>query len=106
MLRGTLFAFDRDHAGTPHTGPDMTTWDVLTGSPTVPSGALTELAALRAGLPGYAVTITSHSPTYRFEATRRGDGPGPWCVVSSDPGDLWRELAGRTQPTALDGDSL
>ena len=68
----------------------MTTWDVLTGSATVPSGALTELAALRAALPGYAVTITSHSPAYRFEATRRGDGPGPWCVVSSDPGDLWR----------------
>jgi len=59
----------------------MSTWDVLTGSATLPSGALTELAALRAALPGYAVTITSHSPAYRFEATRRGDGPGPWCVV-------------------------
>ena len=106
MLRGTLFAFDRDYAGTPHTGPDMSTWDVLTGSATLPSGALTELAALRAALPGYAVTITSHGPAYRFEATRRDDGPGPWCVVSSDPGDLWRELAGRTRPTAPDGDSL
>jgi hypothetical protein len=84
----------------------MSTWDVLTGSATLPSGALTELAALRAALPGYAVTITSHSPAYRFEATRRGDGPGPWCVVSTDPGDLWRELAGRTRPTTLDGDSL
>ena len=60
MLRGTLFAFDRDHADTP-TGPDMTTWDVLTGSAIVPSGLLTELAALRAALPGYEVTITSHS---------------------------------------------
>ena len=30
----------------------MTTWDVLTGSATVPSGLLTELAALRAALPG------------------------------------------------------
>ena len=43
----------------------MTTRDVLTGSAIVPSGALTELAALRATLPGYAVTITSHSPAYR-----------------------------------------
>ena len=106
VLRGTLFAFDRDHAGTLHTGPDIPTWDVRTGSATVPSGALTELAALRAALPGYAVTITSQSRTYRFEATHRGDGPGTCCVISSDPADLWRELAGRARPTALDGDSL
>ena len=84
----------------------MTTWDVFTGSATVPSGALTELAALRAVLPGYDVNITSHTPTYRFEATRRGDGPGTWCVISSDPGDLWRELAGRARPAALVGDDL
>ena len=84
----------------------MTTWDVFTGSASVPSGALTELAALRAALPGYDVIITSHSRTYRFEATRRGDGPGTWCVISSKPADLWRELAGRAQPAALDGDSL
>ena len=70
----------------------MTTWDVFTGSATVPPGALTELAALRAVLSGYDVTITSHSrtPDHRFEATRRGDGPGPWCLISSDPADLWR----------------
>jgi hypothetical protein len=84
----------------------MTTWDVLTGSATVPSGALTELAALRAALPGYEVTITSHSRTYRFEAVHHGDGPGTCCVISSDPADLWRELAGRARPTALDGYSL
>ena len=84
----------------------MTRWDVFTGSPTVPSGALTELAALQAALPGYAVNITSHSRTYRFEATRRGDGPGTCCVISSDPADLWRELAGRARPAALDGDDL
>jgi hypothetical protein len=84
----------------------MSTWDVFTGSATVPSGALTELAALRAALPGYDVIITSHSRTHRFEATRRGDGPGISCVISSDPADLWRELAGRARPAALDGDSL
>ncbi len=82
----------------------MNTWDVLTGSATVPPGALTELAALRAALPGYDVTITSHSRTHRFEATRRDDGPGPWCLISSDPADLWRELADRARPAALDGD--
>ncbi len=41
----------------------------------------------------------------RYEAIHHdGDGPGPWCVVSTDPADLWQELAGRTRPTALDGD--
>ena len=84
----------------------MTTWDVFTGSASVPAGALTELAALNAALPGYDVSITSHSPAYRFEAIRRGSIPGPWCVVSSDAADLWRELAGRGRPAALDGDSL
>ena len=47
--------------------------------------------------------ITSHSRTHRFEATRRSSGPGPWCVISSDPADLWRELADRARPAVLDG---
>ena len=67
-------------------------WDVFTGCPSVPPGTLTELAALRAALPRYDVIVTSHSPRYRFEAIRRDDGPGPWCLISSDPADLWREL--------------
>ena len=84
----------------------MTVWDVFTGSPAVPPGALAELAALRAALPGYDVTITSHSRTHRFEATRRTSGPGPWCLISSDPADLWHELGDRARPAALDGDRL
>lgn len=51
------------------------------------------------------MNVTSDTPDYRFEATRRDDGPGTWCVISSDPGDLW-ELAGRARPAALDGDDL
>ena len=84
----------------------MSTWDAFTGAATVPPGALAELAALRAALPGYDVSITSHSRTHRFEATRCGNGPGTCCVISSDPSDLWLELAGRARPAALDGDSL
>lgn len=71
----------------------MTGWEVLTGRATVPAAMLAELAALRAALPGYDVNITSHSPTHRFEAVRREDGPGLWCLISSDPADLWDELA-------------
>ena len=73
----------------------MTGRDVLTGQVSVPAGMLAELAALRAALPGYDVNVTSHSPARRFEAIRRDPGPGIWCVVSSDPADLWRELAPR-----------
>jgi len=83
----------------------MSEWDVFAGRPGVPAWMLAELEALRAALPGYDVIITSHSPTWRFEATRRdADGPGPWCVISSVPGDLWWELAGRLRPAALDRD--
>ena len=73
----------------------MTGWDVLTGRASIPAAMLAELAALRAALPGYDVILTSHSPDYRYEAIRRANGPGPWCVVSADPADLWRELAPR-----------
>lgn len=73
----------------------------------VPGWMVAELDALRAALPGYDVIITSHSPAWRFEAIRRDDdAPGPWCVISSDPGDLWWELAGRIRPSALDGDHV
>ncbi len=72
----------------------MTAWDVLTGRASVPAGMLAEVAALR----GYDVGLISHGPARRFEAVRRGPGPGIWCVVSTDPADLWRELADRASP--------
>jgi hypothetical protein len=40
----------------------VTTWDVFTGSASVPPGALAKLAALRAALPAHAVSISSHCP--------------------------------------------
>jgi hypothetical protein len=70
----------------------MTHWDVFTGRASLPPGGLAELSQLRAALPGYDVIVTSHSLTHRFEAIRRSGGPGPWCVISTDPADLWREL--------------
>ena len=84
----------------------MTSWDVFTARQGLPPGMVAELDALRAALPAYGVLITSNSPRYRFEATRRGGGPGPYCVISSDPADLWRELAGQPRPAALDGDDV
>jgi hypothetical protein len=66
--------------------------ETFSGRASLPPGALTELAALRLALPGYEVIITSRHDRYRFEAVRRRGQTGPWCVISSDPADLWREL--------------
>jgi hypothetical protein len=66
-------------------------WDVFTRRPAPTLGILAELSQVHAAPPGYDVIVTSHSPAYRFEATPR-PGPGPWCVISTDPADLWREL--------------
>jgi hypothetical protein len=54
----------------------MTHWDVFTGQPSLPPGMLAELSQLRAALPGYDVIVTSHSPSWRFEAIRRSGAPG------------------------------
>ena len=76
----------------------MTRWDVFTSRPSLPPGILAELSQLRAALPGYDVIVPSHSPGWRFEAIRRhSDGPGPWCVISTDPAGLWRELTPYTR---------
>ena len=83
----------------------MTGWDVYDGRASPPAGMMAELAALRAALPGYDVILTSHSPARRYEATRRDPGPGTWCVISSDPADLWRELAPRARPAPQAGRS-
>ena len=106
VLRAMLFRSTRTTPAAPHGTGDERHVGRVHRSATVPPGALTELTALQAALPGYEVNITSHSRAYRFEAIHRGDGPGTCCVISSDPADLWRELAGRARPAALDGDSL
>ena len=78
----------------------MTGWDVFTGRALLPPSTVTELAALRAALPGYDVIITSHSGQYRYEAIRRHGHTRPWCVISTDPADLWRELGPCMRPVA------
>ena len=73
-------------------------WDVFARRPALTPGMLAELSQLRAALPGYDVIVTRHGPAYRYEAIRRPGAPagGPWCVISSNPADLWHELAGRS----------
>jgi hypothetical protein len=76
------------------------TWDVLTRQSPPPPRILAELTQLRAALPGYDVTITARSGSHRFEVIRQADGPGPWCLISTDPADLLRELAPHARNTA------
>jgi hypothetical protein len=60
-----------------------------------PPDMLAEMARLSAELSGYDVIMTRRGGSRRFEAIRRPGGPeaGPWCVISADSADLWRELA-------------
>jgi hypothetical protein len=66
---------------------------------------LAELSRLRAALPGYDVIVTSPSPGWRFEAIRRpgSTGPRPWCLISTDPADIWHELIPNTRYGASTG---
>jgi hypothetical protein len=73
---------------------------VFTRQPPPPPEILAELTQLRAALPGYDVTITARSGSYWFEVIRQADGPGLWCLISTDPADLLRELAPRARHTA------
>jgi hypothetical protein len=65
-------------------------------------------AALRAAFPAYTVNVIQiRGDGPRFEAVSR-DGRSPYCLISSDAREIWRELrhdALRTEamPTALPG---
>jgi len=75
-------------------------WDVFTGGLMFAPETRAEAARLQAALPGYDVVVTSHGHGWRFEAVRCSGGPqaGPWCVISSDLAELWRELAPWIRP--------
>jgi hypothetical protein len=65
--------------------------------PAPPADVQGELHALRAGLPGYDITVRAVAGKWRFDARRLHDGPGPYAVITTDPRELWRELAHREQ---------
>jgi hypothetical protein len=50
------------------------------------------LAALRMAFPNYRFTvIVTGDLKRRFEAVAK-DGSQPWCLISSDPAEIWSEL--------------
>jgi hypothetical protein len=57
----------------------------------LPNAAL-QAAALRAAFPSYVVNvIISRGGRPRFEVVSR-DGGNPYCLISSDAREIWREL--------------
>jgi hypothetical protein len=57
--------------------------------------ARVQAAALRAAFPGYIVNVIvmAHGEKPRFELVSR-DGSNPYCLISSDAREIWRELSG------------
>ena len=64
----------------------MTGWPVKT--------AQDQAAALQAAFPSYTVTVIPHyRGRPRIEAISR-DGGNPWCLISDEAHEIWRELRG------------
>jgi len=64
----------------------------VTGLPVPPAPASVQAAALRAAFPGYSVNVLrQRGERPRFELVSR-DGGSPYCLISEDPREIWREL--------------
>ena len=62
----------------------------------VTAPASVHAAALRKAFPRYAVNVLrQRGERPRFEVAHR-DGGSPYCLISEDPREIWREL--RSQP--------
>lgn len=58
------------------------------------SSALAQAAALRVAFPGYVVNVLlNRRDKPRFEVVSR-EGGDPYCLMSSDAQEIWRELRG------------
>jgi hypothetical protein len=61
----------------------------------LPDDARAQAEALRAAFPGYVVNlIMSRGDRPRFEVVNRSGG-NPYCLISTDAREIWRELRGR-----------
>jgi hypothetical protein len=63
--------------------------------PPPPPDTRMQAAALRSAFPGYVVNVIvmAHGEKPRFELVSR-DGGNPYCLISSDAREIWRELRG------------
>jgi hypothetical protein len=65
----------------------------MTGLPVPPAPAAhVQVTALRTAFPDYTFNvIRRRGDKPRFEALSR-DGGSPYCLISDDAGEIWREL--------------
>jgi hypothetical protein len=68
----------------------------MTGRPVLSAPAAhVQVAALRTAFPEYTFNLIRHRDEKpRFEALSR-DGGSPYCLISEDAGEIWRELRKR-----------
>jgi hypothetical protein len=60
--------------------------------PPPPPGASVQAEALRVAFPDYQVRLATIGGKQQFEVVRRrGDG-NPWCLISTDAREIWRNL--------------
>ena len=60
-----------------------------------PPSARIQAAALRSAFPGYIVNvITGRGEEPRYEVVNRNGGD-PYCLISPDAREIWRELRGQ-----------
>ncbi len=63
--------------------------------PPPPSAVSVQADALRAAFPQYIVNIIQHhGEPARYELVSR-DGRSPYCLISTDADEIWRELHNR-----------
>ena len=65
----------------------------MTGLPGPPAPAVhVQVTALRTAFPDYTFNVIRHRDDKpRFEALSR-DGGSPYCLISDDASEIWREL--------------
>jgi hypothetical protein len=63
--------------------------------PPAPASVRVQAAALRSAFPAYIVNVLrSRGEKPRYELVSK-NGADPYCLISTDAGEIWRELRGR-----------
>ena len=57
-----------------------------------------EIRGSRRDFSGYEFDLEYTPAGTRYTARRHGSGPGPWLLITKDPGELRSELAGPETP--------
>ena len=69
-------------------------------APAPPPAMTTQLGQLRAAFPAYEFQLINTRGKWRFDVWRADGSPGLYALISTDPRELWQELAqhGRAPP--------